>query len=206
MCFSSGTNEAAKAQQRQAKQRDQAINEATKQVRAIFDNPARQQQIGQYKRAVKKRGTIGLDKAFNKNNRKLKFAMARSGLTGGSADVDLHDRLNDQYARGLLKVLSRAKQAASGLRASDAASEARLLSEVASGYGLGGANTSAVNALRSNLQGAQAAVAPQSFDQLFGNMAKIYNQSQINKGRRQAEKAGLGTFFNNVGGRGGSKY
>lgn len=196
MGMSSGPSNAAQEQQRQADARDRAINQATQQVNAIFNDPSRQQQIADYQGAVQQRGNTDLTKAFDDNARQLKFAMARSGLTSGSADVDLHDRLNDDYGKGVLQVLANAKQAGSSLRGADEASRARLIGQVSTGYGLTEADQNAASALRSNLEQAQGAIAPQTFDQLFGQWADIYNQSQINQSRRQAEQAGLGTLFN----------
>lgn len=197
---SSGPSRAAREQQRQANERDKAIQNATAQVNAIFDNPARAQEITDYQNAVQQRQMGDLNEQFGDQARNLKFALARKGLTAGSEDVDLHDRLNQDYGKGVLMATSAAKQAAANLRGADEATRSRLLTQVASGYGLTDANQQALAGAQSNLQTAQASIAPAYFDQLFGAYAQIYNQSQIDKSRRAAEQAGLGTLFNTTAG------
>lgn len=196
----SGPSAAARAQQAQADQRDRDIQAATGQVNAIFNDPARAQEIADYQNAVKQRQMMDLNQQFGDQNRDLKFAMARKGLTSGSEDVDLHDRMNQDYGKGVLQVTANAKQAAGNLRAADEASRSRLLTQVASGYGLTDANQQALSSVQSNLQSAQGSIAPAYFDQLFGAYSQIYNQSQVDQSRRQAEIAGLGTFFNSTPG------
>lgn len=193
---SSGPSKAAREQQAQAEQRDRDIQAATGQINAIFDDPARAQEIADYQDAVRQRQMLDLDQKFGDQARNLKFAMARKGLTSGSADVDLHDRLNQDYGKGVLQVTAAAKQAGANLRAADEASRARLLGQAATGYGLTDANQQALASVESNLQTAQGSIAPAYFDQLFGGYAQVYNQSQIDKSRRAAEQAGLGTLFN----------
>lgn len=200
MCFSSGPSKAAQAQQAAANQRDQDIQNASNQINSIFDNPARRKQVQDYQNAVQQEQMTGLNTTFGDNARNLKFAMARSGLSSGSEDVDLHDRLNQDYAKGVLQATSAAKTAASNLTAADEAARSRLLAQAASGVGLTDANTEAGNALASNLQAAQGAIAPATFDQFFGGLSNVYNQSQINASRAAAERAGLGTLFNTYAG------
>lgn len=192
----SGPSAAARAQQRQADQRDRDIQNASAQVNAIFDSPERAQERADYENAVRQREMTDLDQQFGDQNRDLKFAMARSGLTSGSADVDLHDRLNQDYGKGVLQVGAAAKQAGANLQGADEASRSRLLTQVSSGLGLTDANQQALSSAESNVQAAQGSIAPAYFDQLFGDYAQVYNQSQIDQSRRQAEQAGLGTLFN----------
>lgn len=192
----SGPSAAARAQQAQADQRDRDIQNASTQINSIFDNPARQQEVAGYQNAVQQRQMTDLNQQFGDQNRDLKFAMARSGLTAGSEDVDLHDRMNQDYGKGVLQVTANAKQAAGNLRAADEASRSRLLTQAASGYGLTDANQQALASTESNLQTAQGSIAPAYFDQLFGAYSQVYNQSQVDQSRRAAEQAGLGTLFN----------
>ena len=195
--FAKHPSDAAQENAYQAKANDIATSDAVQKINDIFNSDSRRQNVQNYQNAVQQRGMTDLDRTFDDNARNLKFAMARSGLTSGSADVDLHDRLNDDYARGVLQVIANAKKAASDLRAADEASRARLISQAQAGYGLTNGAQDALSAIRGNLEQAQAQIAPQTFDQLFGQLANIYDQSQIAKGQREAEIAGLGTLFNN---------
>lgn len=192
----SGPSSAAKAQQAAADQRDRDIKNASNQINAIFDDPARAQEISDYQNAVQQRQMTDLNTEFGDQSRQLKFAMARQGLTSGSEDVDLHDRMNQDYAKGVLQATAASKQAAGNLQAADEATRSRLLTQAASGYGLTDVNQQALSGAESNLQTAQGSIAPAYFDQLFGDYSTIYNQSQVDQSRRAAEQAGLGTLFN----------
>lgn len=196
----SGPSSAARAQQAAADQRDRDIKNASNQINAIFDDPARAQEISDYQNAVQQRQMTDLNTQFGDQARQLKFAMARQGLTSGSEDVDLHDRLNQDYGKGVLQATAAAKQAAGNLRAADEATRSRLLGQAASGYGLTDVNQQALSGAESNLQTAQGSIAPAYFDQLLGNYATVYNQSQVDAGHRQAELANLGTYFNSTPG------
>jgi len=193
---SSGPSRAAREQQAQADARDRAIQQATGQINAIFDDPARAKEVADYQNAVKQRQVMDLNQQFGDQNRNLTFAMARKGLTAGSEDVDLHDRMNQDYAKGVLQATAAAKQAGANLRGADEATRSRLLGQAATGYGLTDANQQALAGAESNLQTAQDSIAPAYFDQLFAAYSQVYNQSQIDASRRAAEQAGLGTLFN----------
>jgi hypothetical protein len=193
---SRGPSRAAREQQAQADQRDRDIQDASAQINAIFDNPARAQEVRDYQNAVRQRQMGDLNQQFGDQARNLKFAMARSGLTSGSADVDLHDRLNQDYAKGALQVTAAAKQAGANLRSADEATRSRLLGQAATGYGLTDVNQQALSGAESNLQTARGSIAPATFGALFDAYPQIYAQSQLNASRRAAEQAGLGTLFN----------
>lgn len=195
--FAKHPSDASQENAYQAKASDIATSDAVQKINDIFNSDSRRQNVQDYGNAVQQRGMTDLDRTFDDNARNLKFAMARSGLTSGSADVDLNDRLNDDYARGVLQVIANAKKAESDLRAADEASRARLISQAQAGYGLTNGAQDALSAMQSNLAQAQSQIAPQTFDQLFSQWANVYDQSQIAKGQREAEMAGLGTLFNN---------
>ena len=195
MCWGSDGSKAAKEQQAQADAKNAAIEQASGRINGIFDNPARQQQIQDYQNAVQQRGQTDLNTQFGDQGRNLKFAMARSGLTSGSSDVDLHDRLNQDYGKGVLQVLANAKQAGANLRNADEASRSRLLTQAATGYGLTDAPQNALSSMQSNLQSAQSAIAPQSFSDLFANWQGIYDQSSAAQAQRDALRNGISGLF-----------
>lgn len=172
---------------------------AVNRINDIFGSDSRREQIAQYQNAVKGKQVGSLNREMGKNARDLKFAMARTGLTGGSADVDLNDNLNDDYSRGLLHAISAAQRAGASLRGADEASRARLIGQAEQSNNLLSSSDNALTALRGNLDQAQGALAPAAFDSFFSDLADFYKASQVAKQRRAAERAMLGTLFNNVG-------
>lgn len=195
MCWGNDGSKAAKQQQQQADQKNAAIDQASGRINGIFDSSARAKQIQDYQNAVQQRGQTDLNAQFGDQGRNLKFSMARSGLTSGSADVDLHDRLNQDYGKGLLQVLSTAKNAGSTLKAQDEASRSRLLAQAASGIGLNDVANQAGNSLLSNLQGANAALVPQTFDSLFSGYNQYTDNADAAKSQRDALNNGLSNLF-----------
>jgi hypothetical protein len=206
MCWGDDGSKAAKEQQRQADAKNAAIEQASGQINGIFDNPARQQQIADYRDAVKQRGMTDLGTQYGDQSRNLKFAMARSGLTSGSSDVDLHDRMGQDYGKGVLQVIANANQAGSNLKNADEAARSRLLTQAATGYGLTDASQNALSSMQSNLQQAQAAIAPQSFADLFSNWQGIYDQSSAAQAQRDALRNGISGLFKPMSAGSGGYY
>src|SRR5271169_615337 len=102
------SNNAASAAAAANAQQQQSINAATTQINQAFSNPMRQAQIDTYGNKLNDyyTGQVNNQEAINARN--LKFAMARSGLTGGSASVDSNNQLQKDYTNGLLQASQQA--------------------------------------------------------------------------------------------------
>lgn len=86
--------------------------------------------------------------------RGTKFNLARRGLTGGSADVDLFAELGRKRDDAVRKAVNAAEGAATGFRASDEQARMNIIGQIASGLD---AATAAENARRSMDASAAAA-------------------------------------------------
>src|ERR1700743_1870437 len=96
---SSAANAANAANQQQQQQIQQSVN----QINAAYSNPNRQAQYQTYDTNLNNYLTGQVNNQEAVNARNLKFAMARSGLTGGSAAADSNTQLAKDYSAGLLQ-------------------------------------------------------------------------------------------------------
>lgn len=193
MCFGS-TNKAQKAATQAEKQRQAEIKYGQRRIEGIFSSPERNQQYEDF--VASQRGYLqsDLDREHEKNQRQTKFATARSGLSGGSVDVDRNRLLSETYLRGIAEAENKAQNAGAELRANDQASKQSLFSQLLAG---GDATTAAQNAaqmMSNNAQLAKQDSAVNAFDNLFGDFGAIYKNSREAAGERRASNE-FGSLF-----------
>lgn len=119
-----------------------------------------------------------LNRQKEQADRSLKFAMARSGLSGGSASVDANRRLGEDYQRGVLDAERLAQGALADLQASDETSRQNLLSQVAGGMSLTSGATQSAQAMQGNMQAAQGRLRADPLGEIFGGLADVYSRSR----------------------------
>ena len=111
--------------------------------------------------------------------RELSFGVARSGLTGGSVDVDENRKLADRYSEGIIIANSNADGIVNDIKAKDEAARVDLISRINAGMDANSASSSALASIQNNQ-----------------NAAKVEGQSNL-----------LNNFFNGlIGGVGGYQY
>lgn len=127
----------------------------------------------------------------------LKFALARSGLMGGSADVDKHQEVDDRFQSGLLKARTFADQEAARLRSQEQQARNRLLSTAASGsVGAGQIRSLAqdqVSGITKSLQ--SPSIAP-SLGNTFAGLSDAIGQALLLSGFQNAGPPGADDQFN----------
>ena len=119
--------------------------------------------------------------------RNTKFALARGGLTGGSASIDAGRRLNREAGEATLAGERAAQSGVAGLRNQDEDARLRMISLAQSGNDIGNAGLQTAGMLSANLANARAT---QNFDQLgdlFGGVA----QANRNMNDAAARRRGL---------------
>jgi len=114
-----------------------------------------------------------------RNNR---FGLARSGLAGGSADVDSVADINRRTNEGLLRAGGIADQSAADLRAADEGTRSNLISMAQSGIDTGSAATMALNGLKVNADSVAAQRSGSSVGSLFNDMSQAYLINQQRQG------------------------
>ena len=183
-----GNDNAQRDAQREENRRRAEITRNTQQANAIFDSPERQAQYDDFYGATRELGMQDLDKQKSNADRQAKFALARSGQTGGSRARDVGTSLGEDYIKGLLTVDQRALAGKSDLMAADNASRQNVLSMVMSGMDLTTANSNAASALRSNLEAGKSTRLAGGLGDLFGGVSTLAQKSDEERIRRQAER------------------
>lgn len=194
-----GTSNYAKNAEKRATraeaERQASMQRSTDRVNAVFDAPDRAQQIQDFLNAIRGNFRIEADRQKGIADRNLKFSMARSGLTGGSASTDANRNLGEEYTRGILDAESRAQEAAGRLRSEDEASRLGIISMIRQGLDATTAAQRAGAAMSSNAQIAMGEANPKGLGEIFGTTASLYKQQQEAAERRRGERAAYGSVY-----------
>ena len=122
-----------------------------------------------------------------------RFALARNGLLGGSADVESNANLQEKTNEGLVQAKALGQQAASDLRTADEQSKQSLIAMAQSGIDTGTAQQMAQAQLNANAQSALGQRGGATIGNLFDNLSQAYLTRQI----MQAANNGYNLYGNN---------
>lgn len=183
--MSGGSNKAAKQANAAEAQRQAAIKATQANINQVFDNPQRQADINDFVNATRDYYTQDLNRQKADADRGLKFALAKSGLTGGSTQVDQQRLLGENYSRGLLNAEQKAQGAGASLQSADQDARARLISLATSGLDSTTAAQQASEAMRSNLQAGESAAKLGALGDSFGQANTFLQQAKDAQQRRQ---------------------
>lgn len=179
----------AQAQANRAEKERQAQIASTQQrIESVFADPRREQDIGKFLEATRGYYRTDADRQQSDAARNLRFALARSGATGGSFDADTNARLAETYQRGLLEADRRAQANANALRAADQESKQRLFSLAQAGLNTTAATQQASQALRQNLASSTVDAREGSLGNLFSSFGDIYKSSVEQAEGRKAQR------------------
>lgn len=170
-----GGGDAANAAQQQEYQRQAGIKRSVDKINGIYGGADRQQQYGDFEKAMQAYNLDQVNQQKVDADRQLNFAMARQGLTGGSADADASARLMRDYNKGVLKGQQAASSAAAGLKAQDQAQKQQLIGLAQSGLDATTAANQSLTGMRTNLEQAMAQGQAQGLGDLFGGLATYYD-------------------------------
>lgn len=187
-------NKAAKEANKIEQERQARIASTVDAVNRAYDNPQRAAEIADYGDAVREFYTDDLNRAKAENDRELRFALARGGLTGGSTQVDQQRRFGEQYARGLLEVERRASGAMADLSAADQDARARLIGLANQGMDATTGASQAASAMRSTLESNKQQALMADMSSTFGQFNKFYEDSKAAAVRRRAVLDAEGTY------------
>lgn len=187
--------EAKKEAERAEAARLANIQAATGRINEAFDAPERQQQYGDFLSALRDRFQTDLGRQRSDTERNLKFSLARSGLTGGSAAVDAGRTVKEDFSRGLLQSEDRAQGALGQLKAGDEASRLNLIQLAQQGLDATTAASRAQHAARSSTLGALGDATSRGIGDMFSASADIYRRQNEAAGRRAAQTAPVGSLY-----------
>lgn len=91
-----------------------------------------------------------LSKQREEAGRNVRFNVARSGLTGGSVDVDENQSLANRYSEGVIQANSNADGIVNNVRGKDEATRADLISRINAGMDANSASQAALAQIQNN--------------------------------------------------------
>lgn len=191
MGSSSASNAATAAQQQQQSQ----INGTIAQINSAYNSPSRQSQYSTYGNQLDKYYTNNVNQQEATNARNLKFANARSGLTGGSEAVDSNAQLQKDYTQGLLQASQAAQTGQAQLEQADTSSKNALIAQAEQGAYLGSIPQAVASSTQANLGAAQNYSNANSLGSLFGGTAQIYQNEQTAAANRLAQNNPIGSLY-----------
>ncbi len=184
---------AEEAAQRNEAERRSQISGTTTRINQIFDAPARQVQYSDFVNALRERLVGSLNKQKRVADLKSKFAIARSGLAGGSRDVDTKRALGETYAENLLGAEDKAQGALSDLKGRDAAARTSLVGLASGGLDATTAASRAISSMQSNTSAARDNALASGLSDTFGGFSDAYRRQQEAQAFRRGRNTPYGS-------------
>lgn len=191
----SSSNRAADEANRMEQERQARVAEATRRINAVFDDPSREGQRQDFATALRDFYTQDATRQQGVADRQRRFAMARGGLTGGSADVDSRRTLGEEFIRGLTDAENRTQAGLADLTAQDEAARLQLTQLAQSGLDATTAASRAGAAMRSSAQGAMSQAMSQGLGNVFKGTADTYTKQQEAAERRRGYRDIEGSLY-----------
>ncbi len=191
-----GTGNSAANEANAANARQQAdIQKSVEQITSAFASPNRANQYAEYNKNLSDYYTGNVNNQEAINARNLKFAMARSGLTGGSAAVDSNTQLQKDYTQGLLQASQQATAGTSALEQADVQAKNQLIGLAQQGNFTGAIPTQVAQAQSASLGAAQNYGQANGLANLFAGTAGIYQNEQTAAANRKAQQSPFGSLY-----------
>lgn len=196
----SSNNSAANAAAAADATRQQQIQQSISQINNAYSSPQRQSQYAQYGQNLNSYYTGQVNEQEATNARNLKFATARSGLTGGSANVDSNTQLQKDYSKGLLQASQAAQGGQAALQQSDINAKNQLTGLAQQGNYIGVLPQQIATAQSASIGAAQNYGNANSLGSLFSNTAGIYQNEQTAAANRRAQTSPIGSLYGSTSG------
>ena len=120
--------------------------------------------------------------------RKLRFGLARSGLTTGSADVSAHGLEQREFGRALSDASTAAQGQADQVRANDEKTRLNLIAQMRAGLDSADATQSALAQMADNANAARAQTRYDALDSYMGAVAPTIQNFQVRSGQQAAQQ------------------
>lgn len=118
--------------------------------------------------------------------RKLRFGLARTGLTGGSAAVGAHGTEQREFGRALSDASNVAQGASDEVRSNDERTRLNLIAQMRSGLDSADATQSALTQMADNANAARSGLRYDALDSYMGAITPTIDNLQIRSGRQAA--------------------
>lgn len=190
---SSGGSASREAQAAEDERRRQ-VQETQGRIEDIFSAPQREAEIQDFIAATRGVLQSDLDRKKQDTDRNLKFALARSGLGGGSAAIDQGRVSAENYLRATLEADRRANSAGNRIRQSDQDAKLALFNQALGGLSMTTAENNAMQSMRQNIELGRNAQSESNFDNFFNDFGAVFKASRDADVRRR-EQAQFGGPF-----------
>lgn len=196
-------NSAANAANAANAQQQEQIKASVQQINNAYSNPQRQAQYDTYGKNLLNYFTGQANESETTNARNLKFAEARSGLTGGSAAADANTQLQKDYSKALLTASQQAQAGKAALQQSDIQAKNQLIGLAQQGNFTGTIPTQIASAQSASLGAAQNYANPQALGNIFSGTGQIWQNEQTAAANRKAQTSPIGSLYGSSGSFGG---
>ena len=120
--------------------------------------------------------------------KKLRFGLARTGLTGGSAQVDAQGLEQRSFGRALADASTAAQGQADEVRANDEKTRLNLIAQMRAGLDSADATQSALTQMADSANAARAQTRYDALDSYMGAVAPTINNFQVRSGQQAAQQ------------------
>lgn len=192
-------NSAANAANAANAQQQQQIQQAVGQINSAYSSPQRQAQYDTYGQNLLNYYTGQANESEANNARNLKFAEARSGLTGGSAAADANTQLQKDYSKALLQASQQAQAGKSALQQSDIQAKNQLIGLAQQGNFTGTIPTQIAQSQSAALGAAQNYGNANALGNLFSGTGQIWQNEQTAAANRKAQTSPIGSLYGSSG-------
>jgi hypothetical protein len=192
-------NSAANAANAANAQQQQQIQSAVAQINQAYSSPQRQAQYQQYGANLNNYYTGQVNTQEATNARNLKFAEARSGLTGGSAAADANTQLQKDYSQALLQASQQSQAGTAALEQSDVNAKNQLIGLAQQGNFTGTIPSQIGAAQSASLGAAQNYGNANALGNLFAGTAGIWQNEETAAANRKAQTSPIGSIYGSGG-------
>jgi hypothetical protein len=188
-------NSAAKAAAASNDAQQQQIQQSVQQITSAFGSPQRQAQYDTYGQNLGDYYTGQVNTQEATNARNLKFAMARSGLTGGSEAADANTQLQKDYSQALLQASQQAQAGKAALEQSDINAKNQLIGLAQQGNFTGSIPSQIATAQSAALDSAKAYGPANALGNMFTGTANIWGNEATAAANRRAQQSPIGSLY-----------
>ena len=181
-------NSATRRAERAENARQARMAQGEREVNAAFDAPGRQQQYADFLKAVREGYMLDANKQKAIADRRLKFALARSGNTGGSVAIDQNRTLGEEFTKGIIGSENRAQGALADLKSDDENSRQALISMIRSGADATTAASRMMSMGASNASGAKSRALTDGIGDIFSGTSDLYLRAEDAAARRRGAR------------------
>jgi hypothetical protein len=181
-------NGATRRAEQAERERQASMALGEQRVNAAYDSPERQKQYDDFLKALRENFTLDANRQKEVADRRLKFAMARSGHTGGSVAVDSNRKLGEEFTKGIIGAENAAQGAVSDLRSDDEAARQSLIGMIRSGADATTASSRMMQLGASNAAGAKSRALTNGIGDIFSGTADVYMRSEDAAARRRGAR------------------